>query len=75
MPLQEQLLNLPPEASENISSIQPTEIAKAIRENWQDDLQATINTGRPVNLDGAQTESLIAGLTKKVSLIQGPPGE
>jgi hypothetical protein len=75
MPLQEQLLNLPHEASENISSIQTTEIAKAIRGNWQDDLQATIKTGRPVNLDGAQTESLIAGLTKKVSLIQGPPGE
>jgi hypothetical protein len=75
LPLQNQLLNLHPGSSEDSSGIQPTEIVETIRENWQDDLQATISTGRPVNLDGAQTESLIAGLSKKVSLIQGPPGE
>ena len=75
MPLQEQLLNLHPGASEVLSGIQPTEIVDTICQNWQGDLQATIGTGRPVNLDTAQTESLIAGLTKKVSLIQGPPGE
>ncbi|KAF2995559.1 hypothetical protein E8E13_003761 [Curvularia kusanoi] len=74
LPLQEQLLNLHPGASEMVSGIQPTEIVNEVRENWQGDLQATINTGRPVNLDAAQTESLITGLTKRVSLIQGPPG-
>lgn len=75
MPLQEQLLNLHPSASEALSGIQPTEIVDAILKNWQGDLQSTIGTTKPVQLDMAQTESLIAGLTKKVSLIQGPPGE
>lgn len=74
-PLQEQLLSLHPGAAEVLSGIQPTDIVNVIREEWESDLQAVVGTSRSVNLDVAQTESLVSGLTKKVSLIQGPPGE
>jgi hypothetical protein len=75
LPLQDQLLNLQPDAGEVSSGIQPSSIVKTISDSWQDDLQTVVGTNRPVELDAAQAESLIAGLTKKVSLIQGPPGE
>jgi hypothetical protein len=74
MPLQDQLLSLYPGAAETLSGIQPTGIINEIAEQWQNDLQPVIGTSRPVKLDVAQTESLVSGLTKKVSLIQGPPG-
>lgn len=74
-PLQEQLLSLHPGAAEVFSGIQPTDIVNVIREKWESDLQAVVGTSRSVNLDVAQTESLVSELTKKVSLIQGPPGK
>ena len=40
------------------------------------DLQAILGTvGGKVELDSAQTASLLMGLNQRVSLIQGPPGE
>lgn len=75
MPLQEQLLNLQPGAAEVLSGIQPNKIVNTISDGWRSNLQTVIGTSRSVELDVAQTESLVAGLTKRVSLIQGPPGE
>jgi len=39
------------------------------------DLQSYLGTSSSVKLDEQQTASLITGLSQKVSLIQGPPGE
>jgi hypothetical protein len=75
LPLEEQLLNLSPASAEAVSGIQPTNIINAIRDNWESDLQDIIGSEKPINLDLAQAESLLTGLMKKVSLIQGPPGK
>jgi len=74
MPLEEQLLNLTPDSTEALSGIQPNRIITAIREGWEGDLQHVVGSTRPINLDQAQAYSLLTGLMKKVSLIQGPPG-
>jgi hypothetical protein len=75
VPLQEQLLGLTPESSEAVSSIAPLQIVNKIREQWEDDLQPLLATKNKIELDAAQAESLLLGLSRKVSLIQGPPGE
>ncbi|KAF8553255.1 P-loop containing nucleoside triphosphate hydrolase protein [Imleria badia] len=38
------------------------------------DIQSLLGTPTSIRLDGAQAESLLAGLNQRVSLIQGPPG-
>lgn len=75
LPMDQQLLHLTEENAGAVSGIQPDKIVETIRKKWEDDLQDIVGTSHPVQLDLTQTESLIAGLTKKVSLIQGPPGE
>jgi hypothetical protein len=50
----------------------PRKIIEAIKTNPTQNLQKLINTPRPVNLDAAQAESLLSGLTQRVSLIQVP---
>jgi hypothetical protein len=74
LPMQEQLLNLGSGSSE-ISGIEPTQIVENIRQNYGSDLQSTLGTTKSIFLDAAQAESLLTGLTKKISLIQGPPGK
>ncbi|KAF2260255.1 P-loop containing nucleoside triphosphate hydrolase protein [Lojkania enalia] len=74
IPLQEQLLDFSPGASEAVSGIAPKGIVQTIRAKWENDLQHTLDTPKSIQLDSAQADSLISGLTKKVSLIQGPPG-
>jgi hypothetical protein len=75
LPLEAQVLNLTPDSGEALSGIQPSGVINAIRENWEENLQAVIRTNVPVELDLAQAESLLAGLTKRLSMIQGPPGK
>jgi hypothetical protein len=75
VPLEEQLLNLGPSSGEVLSGIQPTAIVNSIRNNWESDLQSIVDTTKSVVLDAAQARSLLTGLTKRVSLIQGPPGK
>lgn len=75
VPLQEQLLDFGPGSENILSGIEPIDIVNKIRENWNGDLQSALNTTKSVLLDAAQAESLLNGLTKRVSLIQGPPGE
>jgi hypothetical protein len=55
-------------------SYQLSTIIEFIKTNRHGDLQGVFGTSRPVLLDGSQTDSLLAGLTQKVSLIQGPLG-
>ncbi|KAH9863899.1 hypothetical protein J1614_009831 [Plenodomus biglobosus] len=74
VPLEEQLLNFTPGSAEALSGIQPTTIINEIRHKWEDDLKDVIGTSQSVQLDVAQTDSLLTGLSNKVSLIQGPPG-
>ncbi|KAF2127934.1 P-loop containing nucleoside triphosphate hydrolase protein [Dothidotthia symphoricarpi CBS 119687] len=74
LPLHEQLVGLQPDDNEQPSEVQPYSIIDAVRNTWQNNLQPTLNTSKPVELDATQAESLLAGLERKVSLIQGPPG-
>ncbi|KAI8933540.1 hypothetical protein NX059_009277 [Plenodomus lindquistii] len=74
VPLEDQLLNSSHDSAEAPSGIQPTAIIDAITDRWEEDLQDVLGTSKPVNLDLAQTRSLLTGLANKVSLIQGPPG-
>ncbi|KAL4903296.1 hypothetical protein BDW74DRAFT_54178 [Aspergillus multicolor] len=39
-----------------------------------DALQDILRTEKPISLDHSQMESLLSGLTQRLSLIQGPPG-
>ena len=75
LPLEDQVLNLTPGSGEAVSGIQPGSIINTIRESWKTDLQTIVGTSGPVQLDLAQVESLLTGLAKRLSLIQGPPGE
>jgi hypothetical protein len=75
IPLQAQLLDLFPGSNESLSGIEPTDVVNNIRSNSNSDLRSILGTDKSVELDTAQVESLVAGLTKKVSVIQGPPGK
>ena len=59
----------------SIPSSQLSTVVESIRLNRHRDLQGVIGTPTPVLLDQSQADSLLAGLTQKVSLIQGPPGD
>lgn len=50
-------------------------VVSAIQWNSGQDLQSIIGTSKSIKLDKSQAESLLAGLTQQVSLIQGPPGK
>jgi hypothetical protein len=73
-PLLAQLLDLTPDSHEVSSQVRPTSIVHKISENCEHDLRDVVGTTKSVELDKAQAESLLAGLSKRVSLIQGPPG-
>jgi hypothetical protein len=75
LPLQEQMLNLSPEASQDVSVIASASLVEEVRTHGTSDLQPFLQTRKRVRLDSAQVNSLVAGLTKKVSLIQSPPGK
>ena len=75
VPLQEQLLNTVPDAGEALSGVQPSRICETIREHREDDLQDILETTKSVRLDDAQIDSLLTGISKRVSIIQGPPGK
>ena len=61
---------LEPENSAGLSRI-----VSMVTSNISVDLRSVLNLPASVRLDKAQARSLIAGLTKRLSLIQGPPGE
>lgn len=74
IPLREQILNFSPCANEALSEIRPRNAIENIIQQKAHDLKGILRTSESVELDAAQAESLLAGLAKKVSLIQGPPG-
>jgi len=49
-------------------------IVHEVQTDRRRDLRTVLQTTKPVVLDESQAESFISGLTQKVSLIQGPPG-
>ena len=53
---------------------QPSHLVEAIKANPCQNLQPLLNTTGRIELDEAQALSLLSGLTRTVSLIQGPPG-
>jgi hypothetical protein len=57
------------------ANLVPNLVVKRILEVGQGNLQGILRTSKPINLDQSQLESLVAGLTYRLSLIQGPPGK
>jgi hypothetical protein len=49
-------------------------LVSALRQDPSQDLQGLLNLSKSVKLDDSQSQSLLAGLTQSLSLIQGPPG-
>jgi hypothetical protein len=57
------------------SELVPESMVESLRElEGNLDVQGVLETRKPVRLDQSQLDSLISGLTQRVSLIQGPPG-
>lgn len=56
-------------------SKQATCVVEALRTNPSLDLQDLLKAPASIRLDRSQATSLLAGLTQKISLIQGPPGK
>lgn len=54
---------------------QADSVIRALRINPRYNLKLILDLDKDVILDDSQAKSLILGLTQKVSLIQGPPGE
>jgi hypothetical protein len=74
LPLKEQIVDLQPGSSTVEAKVLPADIIDRIRRDAQDDLGLTLDTPKPITLDKPQAESLVNGLIRRVSLIQGPPG-
>lgn len=52
----------------------PKDVIEHLKEKGDGNIQGVLGTEKAVKLDVSQLDSLLAGLTQKVSLIQGPPG-
>jgi hypothetical protein len=56
------------------SELIPVDLINNLKEKGDGNIQSFLKTSKGVKLDPSQLESLLAGLTQRVSLIQGPPG-
>jgi hypothetical protein len=56
------------------STVAPLDVINELSKSHRTDIQSILKTAKPIALDPSQRESLMAGLTQRVSLIQGPPG-
>lgn len=77
LPLSEELLDWTPGetlSKANVSSRLQTLVYKLMA-NPTMDLKDSLDSQKSIVLDAAQSAALIQGLTSKLSLIQGPPGE
>jgi hypothetical protein len=52
----------------------PELVVEQLKERSGENIQHVLKTAKAVTLDPSQMDSLIAGLTQPLSLIQGPPG-
>lgn len=75
VPLAEELLLWSKDSPPRPPSFNEPDIITALKLNPGCELQSYLGTSFSVKLDKQQAASLITGLTQKVSLIQGPPGE
>lgn len=73
-PLTEELFLYEREQPVKESSLAPWDVVSELKEMYKRNIQNILQISRPVTLDSSQLESLLAGLTQRVSLIQGPPG-
>ena len=74
MALADDLLFFEPEKPASPSRLIPDPLLEQIRREGTDNLGEVLNINRPVTLDPSQLESLLSGLTQRLSIIQGPPG-
>jgi hypothetical protein len=74
LPLAEQLLALDAKADIPESPLIPDSVVQQLKEKKDDNVKHILKTAKDIRLDPSQMESLIAGLTQPLSLIQGPPG-
>jgi hypothetical protein len=75
LPLATEILTLDETGRHSRSPFAPTNIITTIQTQEGQNLSAILGTKRKTILDGSQTQSLVDGLSRKVSLIQGPPGK
>lgn len=74
LPLADDLLALGPQTRASKSPLIPESVVKQLKEMNGNNVQQILKTAKAITLDPSQMESLIAGLTQPLSLIQGPPG-
>ncbi|EIN03493.1 P-loop containing nucleoside triphosphate hydrolase protein [Punctularia strigosozonata HHB-11173 SS5] len=74
IPLEEELLNWSPSDPPSLVDNGTESLVDALLRNPTRDLRTILDIPISVRLDKSQVDSLILGLTQKVSLIQGPPG-
>jgi hypothetical protein len=78
LPLSKEILEWNPNSSMPMRpEVYPASIVEMIHNfaKKNDDLGPPLGINKSVILDDAQSKSLVSGLTQRVSLIQGPPGE
>lgn len=75
VPLADELLFWTKDSPTRPPSFDEPDVVATLEMNPSHELQSCLGTPFPVKLDEQQAASLMTGLTQKVSLIQGPPGE
>ena len=75
MPLADELIFWDKDSPTRPPSFNEPDIVAALESDPGCELQSYLGTSSSVKLDEKQAASLVTGLTQKVSLIQGPPGE
>ncbi|KAL4998548.1 P-loop containing nucleoside triphosphate hydrolase protein [Aspergillus recurvatus] len=73
LPFAQELLGYRPGDDVNPSGTIDSFVIESLNEH-RETLQEVLGTQKPISLDPSQMESLLSGLTQRVSLIQGPPG-
>ena len=75
MPLVDELLLWGSESSLTPPPHAPMALIDRLEGDPSQDIQALLQTEKPIRLDNSQMTSLLMGLKQRVSLIQGPPGK
>jgi hypothetical protein len=75
LPLSAEILRWTPTSVIDVPDCYPARVVDLIRNRIHGDLGPLLGISKSVTLDPAQGKSLLAGLTQKLSLIQGPPGK
>ncbi|KAL6234576.1 hypothetical protein BDW75DRAFT_251397 [Aspergillus navahoensis] len=73
LPLAEELLGYQPGGDVSRSGTISSFVIESLNDR-PETLQEVLGIQKPISLDPSQMESLLSGLTQRVSLIQGPPG-